>query len=138
MDQRSLGLLEFPAVRERLAAATSFGPSRRLAEALEPSDDPVVVARSLDETDQARSLIEERPGVGIGAARDIGPAVERAARGGRLDPAQFLEIAETLDATARLATRSPTSGGPAARARSRAACAPRGALDAGAQLRPGR
>jgi len=104
MDQRSVGLLEFPSVRARLAAATSFPPSHRLAEALEPSGDPVVVARALDETDQARGLIEERPGVGIGAARDIGPAIERAARGGRLEPAQFLEIAETLDATARLAT----------------------------------
>lgn len=62
------------------------------------------MARRLDETDQARALLEERPGVGIGAAHDIGPAVERAARGGRLDPAQFLELAETLDAVARLAT----------------------------------
>jgi DNA mismatch repair protein MutS2 len=104
MDPRSLVLLEFPAIRERLAAATSFGPSRRLAEALEPSSDPVVVTRTLDETDQARSLIEERPGIGIGAAHDIGPAVDRAARGGRLDPGQFLQIAETLDATNRLAT----------------------------------
>ena len=103
-DARSQALLEFPLVRERLAAATSFPPSRRLAEALEPSADPVVVARRLDETDQARALLEERPGVGIGAAHDIGPSVERAARGGRLDPAQFLEIAETLDATRRLAT----------------------------------
>ena len=104
MDQRSIELLEFPAIRARLAAATSFGPSRRLAEALEPSNDPVLVARSLDETDQARALVEERPGVGIGAAHDIGPAIERAARGGRLEPAQFLEIATTLDATSRLAT----------------------------------
>jgi DNA mismatch repair protein MutS2 len=104
VDARSQALLEFPLVRERLAAGTSFPPSRRLAEALEPSPDPVVVARRLDETDQARSLLEDRPGVGIGSAHDIGPAVERAARGGRLDPEQFLEIAETLDATARLVT----------------------------------
>jgi DNA mismatch repair protein MutS2 len=104
MDQRSLSLLEFPAVRALLAAATSFPPSRRLAEALEPSSDPVIVARALDETDQARALLDERPGVGIGAAHDIGPAIERAARGGRLEPAQFLEIAGTLDASARLAT----------------------------------
>ena len=69
----------------RLAERTSFAPSRRLAEALEPSSDPVIVARGLDETDQARALLEERPGVGIGAAHDIGPAIERAARGGRLD-----------------------------------------------------
>jgi DNA mismatch repair protein MutS2 len=104
MDLRSTVLLEFPAVRGRLAEATAFPPSRRLAEALEPSDDPVVVGRGLDETDQMRALLEARPGVGIGGAHDIGPAIERAARGGRLDPVQFLEIADTLDATSRLAT----------------------------------
>src|SRR4029077_11145221 len=104
MDQRSLAILEFPLVRERLAAATAFAPGRRLAETLEPSSDPVIVARGLDETEQARSMLIERPGVGIGAAHDIGPWIERAARGGRLDPAHFLEIAETLDASSRLAT----------------------------------
>jgi DNA mismatch repair protein MutS2 len=104
VDPRSQVLLEFPAIRERLAEATSFAPSRRLAEALEPSADPVVVARRLDETDQTRSLLSDRPGIGIGAAHDIGPAVERAARGGRLDPEQFVAVAETLDAAARLAT----------------------------------
>ncbi|HET9345423.1 MAG TPA: endonuclease MutS2 [Candidatus Limnocylindrales bacterium] len=104
MDARSIALLEFPLVRERLAAATSFPPSQRLASALEPSSDPVIVARSLDETDQARALLAERPGVGIGASHDIGPAIERAARGGRLDATQFLEIADTLDATVRLQT----------------------------------
>jgi DNA mismatch repair protein MutS2 len=104
MDARSQVLLEFPLIRDRLAELTSFGPSRRLAETLEPSTDPVIVARRLDETDQARSLLEDRPGVGIGAAHDIGPLVERAARGGRLDPEAFLAIAETLDAIARLAT----------------------------------
>jgi DNA mismatch repair protein MutS2 len=104
MDLRSTVLLEFPAVRGRLAEATSFPPSRRLAESLEPSDDPVIVGRGLDETDQMRALLEERPGVGIGGAHDIGPAIERAARGGRLEPVQFLEIADTLDATSRLAT----------------------------------
>ena len=104
MDSRSQVLLEFPLVRERLAGGTSFPPSRRLVEALEPSADPVIVGRRLDETDQMRSLLEERPGVGIGAAHDIEPWVGRAVRGGRLEPAQFLEIADTLDATARLAT----------------------------------
>jgi DNA mismatch repair protein MutS2 len=104
MDRRSQELLEFPVVRARLAEATSFAPSRRLADALEPSSDPVVVARQLDETDQTRALLSDHPGVGVGAAHDIGPSIERAARGGRLDPEQFLAIAVTLDATARLAT----------------------------------
>ncbi len=102
MDQRSIQLLEFPAVRTRLAEKTSFGPSRRLAEALVPQSDPVLVGRTLDETDEARRLVEERPGAGIGGARDIGPAIERAARGGRLDPQQFLDLWVTLDAVAAL------------------------------------
>jgi DNA mismatch repair protein MutS2 len=104
VDARSLVLLEFPQIRERLAEATSFPPSRRLAESLEPSADPVVVSRGLDETDQARALLSERAGIGIGGAHDIGPAIERAVRGGRLEPGQFLEIADTLDATVRLHT----------------------------------
>jgi DNA mismatch repair protein MutS2 len=104
MDPRSTALLEFPAVRARLADHTSFQPSRRLAESLAPSADRVIVVRGLDETDQARALLQERPGVGIGAAHDIEPSIGRAARGGRLDPQQFLEIGETLDAASRLAT----------------------------------
>jgi len=104
MDTRSIALLEFPLVRARLAERTSFDPSRRRAEALVPSDDPVIVRRGLDETDQTRALLQERPGVGIGAAHDIEPWVGRAARGGRLDPMQFMEIVDTLDAAARLST----------------------------------
>jgi DNA mismatch repair protein MutS2 len=102
VDPRSIEILEFPLVRGRLAERTSFGPSRRLAEALVPESDPVLVTRGLDETDEARSLLEERPGVGIAGARDIGSAIERAARGGRLDPEQFLDIWATLDAAAAL------------------------------------
>ena len=102
MDARSLALLEFPQIRDRLAAATAFAPGRRLAEAVQPSADPVVVARGLDETDEARGLLADRPGVGIGGAKDIGPAVERAARGGRLDTGQLLEILVTLEAAERL------------------------------------
>ncbi len=104
MDARSIALLEFPLVRERLASRTSFDPSRRMAEALEPSSDPVIVARSLDETDQARGLLQERPGVGIGGAHDIEPMIGRAARGGRLEALQFMDIVETLDAALRLST----------------------------------
>ena len=50
MDAKSLDLLEFGAIRARLAEHASFAPGRRLAEALEPSNEPVIVARGLDET----------------------------------------------------------------------------------------
>lgn len=104
MDARSIALLEFPQVRSRLAAMTSFEPSRRLADALEPSPDAVIVGRALDETDQARSLLSDRPGVGIGGAKDLEPLVGRAVRGGRLEPLGFIDIVDTLDAAVRLAT----------------------------------
>ncbi len=71
MDQKSLQVLEFPSVRARLADQTNFPPSRRLAEALLPSDDPVIVARGLQETDEARGFATEHPGAGIGGAHDI-------------------------------------------------------------------
>ena len=62
MDRRSMALLEFPLVRARLAAATGFPPGRRLAEAIEPSTDRVIVARGLEETTQTRSFIAGHPG----------------------------------------------------------------------------
>jgi DNA mismatch repair protein MutS2 len=103
LDARSQALLEFPLVKARLAAATGFGPGRRLAESLTPTTDHVLVSRGLEETTQTRSFISDHPGAGIGGAKDIGPWIERAARGGRLDAAHFIEIADTLDAASRLA-----------------------------------
>jgi DNA mismatch repair protein MutS2 len=41
--------------------------------------------------------------VGIGSARDVGPAIERAARGGRLDPGELVAVTDTLVAAGRLA-----------------------------------
>ncbi|HEY5487240.1 MAG TPA: endonuclease MutS2 [Candidatus Limnocylindrales bacterium] len=102
LDPRSQTLLEYPLVRARLAAETGFPPGRRVAEALEPSADRVIVARGLEETSQTRSFVAEHPGAGIGGSKDILPWTERAVRGGRLEPRHFLDIAETLEAAARL------------------------------------
>ena len=116
MDARSVALLEFPLVRERLAEKTSFPPSRRLAEALVPESDPVLV--------DPRPR-RDRPGPR--AARRSGPASGSAPRttsgrrsSGRPAAAawtrqQFLELADTLDATARLQTvarRRPPAAAP--------------------------
>jgi len=102
MDRRSQQILEFPQIRTRLAEQTAFAPSRRLAEALTPSDEPLVVARRLDETDQARDLVERRPDLGVGGAHDIGPLVMRARRGGRLSGNELLQISDTLVTAARV------------------------------------
>jgi len=102
-DARSQELLEFPLIRARVADHTAFAPSRRLAEGLAPSSDPIVIKRMLDETDEARDLLSRRPDVGVGGARDIGQLVLRARRRGRLSGPELLEILDTLVAAGRLA-----------------------------------
>lgn len=102
MDTRSAELLEFPLIRARLAAYAAFEPSRRLAAAVEPASDPVIVTRRLDETDEARWLLSEKPSVGVGGARDIAPVLARATRGGRLDPGELWAVVETIIAAGRL------------------------------------
>ena len=57
LDRRSLALLEFPLIRARLAAAAGFPPGRRLAESIEPSADPIIVARGLEETSDRKSVV---------------------------------------------------------------------------------
>jgi DNA mismatch repair protein MutS2 len=76
LDRRSLALLEFPLIRARLAAAAGFSAGRRLAEALEPSTDAVIVARGLEETSQTRAFVASHPTAGI----DIVSTLEAASR----------------------------------------------------------
>ncbi|MEO8626416.1 MAG: endonuclease MutS2, partial [Candidatus Limnocylindrales bacterium] len=102
-DGRSQELLEFPQIRTRLAALTAFAPSRRLAEAIEPSSEALVVNRWLDETDEARDILGRRPDLGVGGAHDIITVVLRAKRGGRLSGTELLQVLETLIAAGRLA-----------------------------------
>ena len=101
-DARSQELLEFQLIRARLAALTAFAPSRRLAEALSPSSEPLVVRRWLDETDEARDILARRPDLGVGGAHDISTIVLRARRGGRLAGTELLQVLETLVSAGRL------------------------------------
>ena len=107
-DAGTLRALEFAAVVEQLAALTSFPPSRELAEGTVPFADAEHVALLHEQTDEAARLLAEQAQATIGSARDIRPALDRAARGGRLTPAELIEIAATLDATERFGARLAT------------------------------
>jgi DNA mismatch repair protein MutS2 len=69
---------------------------------VEPATDRIIVNRRLDETDEARWLLSEKPQIGVGGARDIAPVLARATRGGRLDPPELWSVVETLIAAGRL------------------------------------
>jgi DNA mismatch repair protein MutS2 len=95
MDSKTLNVLEYPKILERLAGYCDFSASMELARALEPTDSFDLAAARLAETTEARKLLSVRD-VGIGGAHDIRPAADLAARGGVLDPQALLDIKSTL------------------------------------------
>jgi DNA mismatch repair protein MutS2 len=111
-DAASLRALEFAAVTEQLAARTAFAPSRELAEGTLPVGDAEHVVLLHDQTDEAVRLLELHPEATIGGARDIRPALARARRGGRLAPADLLDVAGTLHATDQFRRRLARWSGP--------------------------
>src|SRR5688572_29801382 len=111
-DAPSLRALEFAAVTEQLAARTAFAPSHELAEGTLPVGDVEHVALLHDQTDEAVRLLELHPDTTIGGARDIRPALARARRGGRLAPAELLDVAGTLHATDQFHRRLARWSGP--------------------------
>ncbi len=111
-DAGTLRALEFAAVVEQLAGLTAFTPSRELAAASLPMADPALVTILQDQTDEATRLLDEQAQAGIGGARDVRQALERASRGGRLTPADLLDLAEALRATGLFAARLSGWKGP--------------------------
>lgn len=102
INTQAVETLEFPKIREQLARHASFSASRELALDLLPSNDPADVLDRLRLTSEARSLLDERPDVSIGGARDVRAAVGHTLRGGVLDGSVLLEVAGTLRSMQRL------------------------------------
>lgn len=102
MDARSLRVLEYPALLNILAghAASSLGSEKALA--LVPSMDRRNVERALQETSEARTLLDLPGGIPLGGVHDIRSLVARAAAGGFLAPEDLLTASSTLNATRRL------------------------------------
>lgn len=96
MDPKTLRVLEYDKIRERLKAFCDFSTSMELALALEPTDSFDLAIARIAETSEARLLFSTNDNIGIGGAHDIRPAVDLAARGGVLDPQQLLDIKSTL------------------------------------------
>src|SRR4026207_1724396 len=95
MDSKTLQVLEYPKILERLRAFCDFSASMDLARALQPTDSYDLALARLAETSEARTLFATSD-IGIGGAHDIRPAAELAARGGVLDPQQLLDVKSTL------------------------------------------
>ncbi len=95
MDTKTLQVLEYPKVIERLAAFCDFSASADLARALVPTANLEEARRLLAETSEARLLLSTND-ISIGGAHDVRKPADLAARGGVLEPPDLLEVKSTL------------------------------------------
>ena len=96
----ALGLLEFDAIRQRLAAAARTAIGAESAAALAPSADGRDVAMRQQETAEARRLLDTAGALELGPAADLRPAIRRALIGGVLRGEELRHIG-ALAAAAR-------------------------------------
>jgi DNA mismatch repair protein MutS2 len=102
MEEKTLNTLEFLKVLARLADYASFNASAELARDLRPTPDIDAARRRQTLTSEARRLLTVNDQISLGGARDIRPSVELAARSGVLEPAELLQIRDTLIAARTL------------------------------------
>ena len=105
MDDKTLIMLEFPKILQRLAGYTSFSASGDLARALSPTTDLDEARLRQAQTSEARRLLSIDADVSGGGVHDVRPQVDLAEHGAMLEPTDLLAIKTTLIA-ARTITRT--------------------------------
>lgn len=95
MDSKTLQVLEYPKILERLAVHCDFSASAALARALTPTTSIDLAQLRLQETTEASKLLVVQD-VSIGGAHDVREKVTLASRGGVLEIIDLLDIKSTL------------------------------------------
>ena len=98
---RALTLLDFTAVRERVADHAGFPAARTMALELTPSFSVATVQRLQDETSEGVVLLENRGDLDLHSSEDPSAAVQRASLDGVLAGLELLAVATSLDVQQR-------------------------------------
>jgi DNA mismatch repair protein MutS2 len=96
MDERTLRVLEFDKIRERLARFASFSVGVERVQALLPTDDIRLAQEWLAELREARRLLDQKSDIYLGGVHDLRPFVAQALRGSPLLPTDFVDVRYTL------------------------------------------
>jgi DNA mismatch repair protein MutS2 len=99
--EKTLHTLEFDKILQQLVEFASFSAGQEAVLALRPSLKAREVQALLDQTSEARRLIDTHPNAHLGGAHDVRSAVRRAEIGSILTPQELLDIGSTLGASAR-------------------------------------
>ena len=101
-DERTLGILDFPAILARLADRCACALGRELAVALRPSARRRQIETDQAETAEARALLDAGRSLPLSGLHDVREPLRRAARGARLPAAELWAIGEAAAAIGRL------------------------------------
>jgi DNA mismatch repair protein MutS2 len=102
MDERAMRTLEFAKVRDLLVERCATILGKELAESLLPNRDFLEVKHRQDETGEARRLYMAGGSIPLGGIHDLRASIARAIRGGMLEPADLLDVADTASSGRRL------------------------------------
>jgi DNA mismatch repair protein MutS2 len=102
MDTKSLELLEFPRVRELIAEYTAFSPGHELALNIQPLTDRARISLLLEQSAEARRLLDEDTAFDIGDISDIRESVRLTALGKVLEPLELLDVQQALSTGRRI------------------------------------
>jgi DNA mismatch repair protein MutS2 len=99
---KHLSTLEFPKVLARLATYASFSAGEEKAQALTPAIRLQEIRWRLEETSEARALLDAKPDTTLGGAHDVRPLTKATQRGAVLPPPELLDVRDTLVAARNL------------------------------------
>ncbi len=85
MDVKSLAMLEYPQVIDKLASYADFSLSEKLARDLKPYTDPALIRYKLETVTEARLLLSVNDSIRLGGCFDAGPLLAVACKSGTLD-----------------------------------------------------
>ncbi len=102
MNPRTLRVLEYPKILERLAQYCAFSGGAELAASLLPSDDLLTVQEWLAQTYEAYQLLGQKDDISFGGVSDLRPLLDRAERRSVLLPPDLLEVKFTLQRARQL------------------------------------
>ena len=108
-SEKTLTTLEFDKIRDLLASCAATEGAKGMCRCLTPSDDPVIIARRLEQTTDARRLTDAKGMPPFGSVRDVSGACERAEKGAMLSTRELLDVARLLRSARALTDYNKTN-----------------------------
>jgi len=96
MNERSLRILEFYKIKDRIKKYARTNAGKAMVDSLEPYDNVYEINNKLEETNEALEILITKGNPPLEGLFDIQEGIERAKKGGTLTPEQLLRVGSML------------------------------------------